>query len=466
MHQGAPFSMWLYMVFLNSLIVELQQSGFGASIYHISIASPCHADDVFLIALYKLALIRMLAICVEYSRRWRYDYNMDKTVILAWGKDTEPSVDIYMGNERLSIEYVCEHVGVSLCTNTRNSKIALDSKINAARGALLAARGMGSHQVPVTPKALSKVYWSVSVPKLTYGLDVLPLSDVEIDHIEHAHRQNAKIVQNISSNVSTPAPLATIGWLSMSAYISMIKIMFIFRTLCCLPANSVYRQVMVLRLNDCLNGVNFKIPTPISNMFYHATKYGMLEDIRKCLNVDNCLNIEYWKSHVKKIIWQVEYDRWRFTCSMHEKLVMYRECVVKIEIHPWWSLLRIRPYLNKAVASVMSVLLGSQPKGLQVNFDYTLCRLCCSRSPDTCSHILLYCDCLAEIRAKWFGLITGQMPDAMKRDYHNIIGEKKLTFLLSGMHVNCQIDWPDLYEAIALFVCEMYTHRKELYDMI
>ena len=465
-HQGAPFSMWLYMIFLNSLVVELQHSGFGASIYDIAVASPCHADDVFLIALYKLALIRLLSICVAYSRRWRYDYNMDKTVILVWGKDSHPSVDIYMGNELLSIKYVCEHVGVSLCTDTQNSKIALDSKINAARGALLAARGMGSHQVPVTPKALSKVYWSVSVPKLTYGLDVLPLSDVEINNIEHAHRQNAKIVQNVSSNVSTPAPLATIGWLSMSAYISMIKIMFIFRTLCCLPTNSVYRQVMVLRLNDCLNGVEFKIPTPISNMFYHAMKYGLLDDIRKCMNDNNCLNIEYWKSHVKKIIWNVEYDRWRFTCSMHDKLVMYRECVVKIEMHPWWSLLRIRPYLNKAVSSVMSVLLGSQPKGMGANFDFTLCRLCCSRSPDTCYHILLYCESLIEIRTKWFRIIREQMPVAMKYDFDNITCERKLTFLLSGLFVNCQTDWPDLYEAIALFVCEMYTHRKELYDNI
>ena len=71
-HQGAPFSMWLYMIFLNDLITYLKRSGYGVNIYHISTASPCHADDVMLIALYKLALNKLLEMCVYYSKLWRY----------------------------------------------------------------------------------------------------------------------------------------------------------------------------------------------------------------------------------------------------------------------------------------------------------------------------------------------------------------------------------------------------------
>ena len=59
------------------------------------------------------------------------------------------------------------------------------------------ARGIGSKRVPMNPAVMSKVYWSVSIPRMLYGIEVVPLSDKDINDLEKAHRQNGKIIMNV-----------------------------------------------------------------------------------------------------------------------------------------------------------------------------------------------------------------------------------------------------------------------------
>ena len=75
----------------------------------------------------------------------------------------------------------------------------------------------------------------------------------------------------------------------------------------------------------------------------------------------------------------------------YKDLDMYRLSVQNIEPHAWWSVLRMRPYLNKYVASVMAVLMGGQPSGLQCNLSKSACRICNTYEIENVTHILLRC---------------------------------------------------------------------------
>ena len=55
-HQGAPLSMPLYQIFLNDLLVALRDSKVGICIGQIDTTSPAHADDLAIVAHYKIAL--------------------------------------------------------------------------------------------------------------------------------------------------------------------------------------------------------------------------------------------------------------------------------------------------------------------------------------------------------------------------------------------------------------------------
>ena len=61
--------------------------------------------------------------------------------------------------------------------------------MGAVRNALLVARGLGSPRQPVLPTTLSKLYWSISVTKMTYGLEVLNTNDyiIELDKAHSTH---------------------------------------------------------------------------------------------------------------------------------------------------------------------------------------------------------------------------------------------------------------------------------------
>ena len=50
---------------------------------------------------------------------------------------------------------------------------------------------------------------------MTYGLDVVPFNNKGIEELETAHRQHARLVQGIPINIPNPAPLATLGWMSI-----------------------------------------------------------------------------------------------------------------------------------------------------------------------------------------------------------------------------------------------------------
>ncbi len=61
-------------------------------------------------------------------------------------------------------------------------------------------------------EVLSKVYWSVCIPSMLYGVDVLDLSWTQMGNVETAHKQMAKHVQGLLEHTSGSATLAELGF--------------------------------------------------------------------------------------------------------------------------------------------------------------------------------------------------------------------------------------------------------------
>ena len=188
-HQGAPFSMWLYMVFVNDLIEELGSCGHGLCINNINVTSPAHADDITMLTIYKTCMNYLLQIAVQYSRKWQYDYNESKTKYLTYGNDKQSQIVVRMAGIDIELVDSYKHVGITLCTNRSAMKLYVSKRISSAQTKLLAARGLGSHNIPVGVSVLNKIYWSVVIPSLTYGFDVQPIEDSDISDLEASHRK-------------------------------------------------------------------------------------------------------------------------------------------------------------------------------------------------------------------------------------------------------------------------------------
>ena len=159
---------------INDLLETLMKNGNGLSVYNIKLTSPAHADDIALLALYKKSLNILLDIAYKYSLKWRYQFNTLKTVLMIWGTDRDPAENVVFGDNILKPSPSCKHMGVSLGSSVTMCKKFCAERVGAGRNILYASRGIGSSTVPLAPSVLSKIYWTVSVPKMLYGVEVTP----------------------------------------------------------------------------------------------------------------------------------------------------------------------------------------------------------------------------------------------------------------------------------------------------
>ena len=121
------------------------------------------------------------------------------------------------------------------------------------------------------------------------------------------------------------------------------------------------------------------------------------------------------------------------------------------------------PHIKKKVSSVIAVLLGSQPKGLQRNIGQNTCCLCgIKESPQ---HILFQCQPLNTIRTRVWADVLSVMPLGMAADLSALDPDSKTAFVLSGMNTTSFIEeWEDIYYKMANFVYCIYRERMLLYD--
>ena len=98
-------------------------------------------------------------------------------------------------------------------------------------------------------------------------------------------------IRHIQTSSPNPAVLATLGWPSLSAHTSKIKLVFLWRILC-LPGN-VYKDVVLTILNKCFQCKNdVDIGTgPIEDMYKAVCKYNMEDELIRCIQIGDYGNI-------------------------------------------------------------------------------------------------------------------------------------------------------------------------------
>ena len=460
-HQGAPLSMPLYQVYVNDLLKQLRESKFAVSAHGIKVGSPTFADDISAPALCKIGLNCLLQIAFAYGVKWQFEFSAVKSLVMRWGPELSPNVPITFGGKTMNIIDKTKHMGITLQTTKVRSDDIVNDRIKKAKCTLLAARGIGSKSVPVPPSVLSKLYWNVSLSSALYGMEVVPYSSFNVVELEHAHRQNAKIVQGLPSNVPRPSPLMPLGWISLQGYIDIRKIIFLL-SIMSLPSQNIYRKIALRIVLECIASMQNGIMSPVACMYKCVAKYslhGILKDFVTHSNGD----LKSAKLKVKRAVWEWETTRWKCTMLMYPELRLYRECISGPQMHSWYIYLDKNPSMYLSVTAVMSILLGGQPKGIQCNFECIYCRLCANYRKESPTHVLFECPALQETRdSTWPGLLRS-MPNAMSESIQSKNNDEKAKLLLSCYGGSYIPEWNHVYANTAKMVHLMYKQRHSMY---
>ena len=464
-HQGAPLSMRLYQVFINELIVTLKSGFFGMTVCGINVTCPTSADDMALMSVYKIGLNAMLKTAYEYSRKWRFDFSVTKSVAMVWGVDTLPNVPLVLGQSHLAIVKSSRHLGVKLCTDRGTSKQVLTDHIAASRKTVFAVRGIGSHRVPINPAILTKIYRSVTLPKMLYGIEVIPVNNSMLQEFELAHRQNAKLIQGLPMSAPNPTPLATLGWSSIQSEIAIRKICFMWK-LFNLPDTNIYKRICVHIISKLISGVPGNSLSPIADMYRVACEYKLHGMINDWIIYDEVIAAGGMKRMIKRVVREHEMQCWRATCLIHPKLDIYLQCVTNIAMHPWWVVARAAPHVTTKVSKTMALVMGCQPRGLQCNFDQRLCQICDMYEPDNTLHILFKCPAHRDIRSLLWNRLLQSMPTPMARDIMAIPDWNRIICMLSGYGPKYIPEWREIYINTLTFIVDIFERRAHLYKAI
>ena len=187
-HQGSPISMKIYQIYVNDLIRDLCNCAYSFSIGKINITAPTFADDLSMLAYHTMGMNQLLGRANQYSVKWQFSFGLPKCTMMLWGHEREPYTRPKLGNQTLTMVSSTKHMGINISHDIKKNHEDINSRVAAAQSVILSARGIGSHVSPVPPLILSKIYWAISIPKMTYGLEVKPVTDMQIDVMEKAHR--------------------------------------------------------------------------------------------------------------------------------------------------------------------------------------------------------------------------------------------------------------------------------------
>ena len=146
-HQGGFLSLMKYTAFIDSLILDLEQSHLCCNVCSIPSSPAGYADDLATATISKGRTDLVHKMVYEYGRKWRFNFNAKKSAVLVYG-ETKKQHDrnslnrvFKLGPEKVPEKFEYDHVGVKSCIFVSNSRVT--EKISKARRTLNASSGLG-----------------------------------------------------------------------------------------------------------------------------------------------------------------------------------------------------------------------------------------------------------------------------------------------------------------------------------
>lgn len=450
--QGGVLSPWLYIIFINSLLCELNECGCGANIGSIYAGNPTHADDIVLLSTSPKGLQHMIDICYNYSRKWRFLLSPEKTKLMVFGetkvefKKQKNQRKFFLG--KFKIDEVEQHTHVGIILNKFNSKDRTKSACRKGRGVMVSLNQSGLTKAWLTPLPLVRLYKTVVLPRALHGCELWnSITKEEKLILERLQRFCAKEIQGFPRLTRSDICTSMLGLGKLEHHMDKCKLLFLQR-LCNLPNNLLSKQIFLFRL--------------VSHFHHNVTK-GFIKDILEILERYDLLQFiqqfiqdglfprkNLWKSTVNKAIMTYEQKNYA------DKLRSDPDLEHFFQIHPGihepsriWKAAQLCPRWKVQLNSMAKVLTVSREN------DLTLCEFCGKFFTDIVAHIIIACDATQkEVEGLW-NFISDDLPVEFGVLLYNV---NDLDFISITLGAPIEIDKYALTEGeYLIFIIKMAT---------
>ena len=431
---------------------------------NIKVGAVGYADDIAFICLDKETMQHLINLAYEYSCKWRFSFSPSKCAVMIFGKNVQND-GFRLGNSVLDIVNMYTHVGITLISKGKIQLSAIKTKTQASKRAFYSLVGTSLYKTCLSPIALSKLYWSICIPKLLAGAEVKCFSDQEIAEYSSFHKSMAKDIQRLPEKSPDPMVLSSLGWRDIITQIDFVKLMFIQRILA-LNVHNLYRIVFLRRLYFIIMSGNVSDISPVAQIVSVLLKYGKIDEVTQMITNGEVPSKSSWKKKVASWLNDKMVTDWRFRLTLYPKLELYRTVFPTWGPACWWQTSKSLPFLKNACVIIMRLLSGTHVLAVSklsaLPRDQRLCSYCNDRVVEDVEHFVLHCSRWNNIRFNMLRTIDLLLPDDLLQQWTWLPQKIKL-YILLGM------DYPFPCEVICairyvscVHIQKMYTSRRRL----
>ena len=284
-HQGRYLSLVKYISFINPLVVELEESKLCCVVNKLHASPVSYADDLATACVAKCNVDTIMQIACKHSCRWRYKFNPRKSAVLVYGKSTYETKKYQnerhhrIGNNKVHERESYDHVGVKSCINGAFSVRTIE-KIKKERRAFYSVIGIGIKSRGLNMTTCNLIFWSVIAPITLYGSELWVLSEQDINEIDGFQRQFSRRIQRFHSRSPTHTSFRGLGWMRLETVLYAKKVLFL-RSILCMDSRSVYRKLLISRLEKFPAVVRLcsidKYHSPLYDIFRVTLMFEMMD---------------------------------------------------------------------------------------------------------------------------------------------------------------------------------------------
>jgi len=212
LRQGCVLSPLLFLIFINDLIRELNDSNLGVAIGNGKLSNLTFADDIALVANNSRDLQALVRIAESYARKWNFAFNTKKCKVLVFNRKGAQST-IILDNDSLEVVREYKYLGVWL-DDKLNWKTHKTYILAKAKKRAYTIFGFGINKL--LPVKTCVNLWEVLVrPILEYAGEVW--GEGPWEEADKLQREVAKTILNAPTRTANEAVLGDLGWWELKA---------------------------------------------------------------------------------------------------------------------------------------------------------------------------------------------------------------------------------------------------------
>lgn len=398
--QGSVLSPWLFLVFNNDIPDVVNDSHQGLQIGDVSCGTILVADDVALLSSRVKGLQIMLNVMDQYSKKWRFDFNVGKTIEVTFGESTrsrnacKPYRNWKINNACVMERSSWIHVGIELSGNFSSSKRSQESS-KKGREVICSLMNTGIRPGGINPIVASGAWNVMGLPRMLYGCELWwNLTQSDIDCLERTNRFAAKRMQGLSWQTRSEAAIGSLGLWTVEGHIDKAKLLFLGK-LCRSCYKDIQKRTFVFRLMSTIRRVVLKPIGFIPNILDILSKYNLIHYIHNFFENQTFPSKSDWRAIVISRIGEIQFVNWRTGINSKPELCHFGAIHTSLQPIHLWKVARRNSFAAKIIANMVNIVCGNIPESFmlattELSNIYS-CKLCGINFRDITQHFVMHC---------------------------------------------------------------------------